>query len=79
MVELIVPEGLWRAAVAPEGILEKWRAEEGSAVQPGQVLAEVRIEDALHELTAPAAGRLSIFTAQGCVIDPGAVIGRLEA
>ena len=78
MCELKVADDLWRGAVAPEGILERWRVKDGAMVRKGQPLAELRIEDALHELVAPDAGRLSIYAGKDAIIEPGAVVGRLE-
>jgi pyruvate/2-oxoglutarate dehydrogenase complex dihydrolipoamide acyltransferase (E2) component len=61
----------------PEGILERWRVPEGSFVEKGAVVAEVRIEDALHELTAPVRGRLVTLVKVNDVVEPGSVIGRV--
>jgi hypothetical protein len=79
MLELTVPDNLWNTALAPEGILERWRVRDGVSVGAGQVLADLRIEDALHELISPGAGRLAILVAQDHLIEPGTIVGHLKA
>ena len=70
-----IDERLWNAAVAPEGVLEWWFRADGDEVEAGDKLAEVDIEGACHEVTAPARGRLKVFAFAGCVVDPGYIIG----
>ena len=72
-----VDENLWASAVAPEGVLEWWFAVDGAKVVAGQRLAEVQIEGASHEVTAPAAGELRVSAFAGSVLDPGSVIGQV--
>jgi len=78
MLELTIPDNLWNTALAPEGILERWRVQDGVNVNAGQVLADLRIEDALHELISPSAGRLAILVAQDDLIEPGTIVGQLR-
>jgi hypothetical protein len=40
-------------------------------------MAEIRIEDALHEITAPVRGRLTIVAAVNNVVEPGSLLGTL--
>jgi pyruvate/2-oxoglutarate dehydrogenase complex dihydrolipoamide acyltransferase (E2) component len=61
----------------PEGILERWRVADGATLAEGDVVAEVRIEDALHELIAPGKGRLTQLAGVNDVIEPGSLIGRI--
>ena len=77
MVEVRVSEDLWAARVLPEGELERWRADDGQVVTAGQALAEVRIEDALHEILAPGSGVLMRAARVGDVIEPGSVLGQV--
>ena len=79
MQPILVPDDLWAGAMLPEGVLERWRSAAGDPVAAGQVIAELRIEDALHELLSPAAGRLVWLADEGDVIDPGSLIGRVNA
>lgn len=74
-MEIQVPEALWRLNMLPVGTLESWSVDDGSIVASGQAVAEVRIEDALHEILAPSAGRLSIALSANSIIEPGAVLG----
>ena len=59
-------------------MLERWRLQPGEPAVQGESVAEVRIEDALHEVLAPASGRLTILMLAPEVIEPGEVIGRIE-
>jgi pyruvate/2-oxoglutarate dehydrogenase complex dihydrolipoamide acyltransferase (E2) component len=77
MTDISISSDFWAGRVLPEGILERWRVADGSIVGVGDVIAEVRIEDALHELTAPAQGRLVKLSRVNQVIEPGSVIGRI--
>jgi pyruvate/2-oxoglutarate dehydrogenase complex dihydrolipoamide acyltransferase (E2) component len=72
----VAPE-LWACAVVPQGLLEAWLRSDGDQVEAGDPVAMVRIEDSLHELTAPARGRLQIDMHVNAVVDPGAAIGHL--
>ena len=78
MTEVRVPETLWADSILPEGVLEVWRRHDGTRVNIGSCLADVRIEDALHEITAPTAGRLHIMVRSNSVIEPGTIIGRID-
>jgi pyruvate/2-oxoglutarate dehydrogenase complex dihydrolipoamide acyltransferase (E2) component len=62
----------------PEGVLERWLLAEGAMVEAGKPVAAIRIEDALHNITAPATGRLTETAAVNSVVEPGTSIGRIE-
>jgi hypothetical protein len=79
MTEVRIDEALWANAMAPEGILTRWAAPNGAQVERGVPVADVLIEGALHEIVAPAAGRLRHEVESSYVIEPGAVIGRIVA
>jgi pyruvate/2-oxoglutarate dehydrogenase complex dihydrolipoamide acyltransferase (E2) component len=78
-VELItkieISQDLWANCILPEGVIERWLFRDGSRVQTGDPVATVRIEDALHELVAPARGRLNIGLKVNSVVEPGTAIG----
>jgi len=76
-MDIRIDDGLWATALAPEGVLERWRVSEGHDVRLGQAIAEVRLEDCLHEITAPAPGRLYRLVHAGAIIEPGALIARV--
>ncbi len=48
----------------PGGIVERWFIAEGAIIAAGDLMVEMRIEDALHEITASAIGQLTIVTAE---------------
>jgi pyruvate/2-oxoglutarate dehydrogenase complex dihydrolipoamide acyltransferase (E2) component len=77
MLEIRANEALWASSMAPEGIVENWRVADGSDVAAGDAIAAVTIEDALHEITAPRSGRLSIVAAASTMIEPGSLLARL--
>jgi pyruvate/2-oxoglutarate dehydrogenase complex dihydrolipoamide acyltransferase (E2) component len=69
MQDIQVDEALWASSMLPEGIVERWFIADGATVAKGDLMAEIRIEDALHEIAAPASGRLTI--------EPGSLLARL--
>ena len=73
----IAPE-LWASSTFPEGILERWVSAEGQMVEAGDPVAVVRIESALHDIMAPARGRLHIHCRENAVLEPGRVIGHVS-
>ncbi len=77
-LNLTVSDRLWASSIMPEGCLERWRVADGAMVHLGQALAELKIEDALHEIVAPAPGRLSQSARAHSVVEPGTLLGRLE-
>ena len=80
-VELItriaVSPDLRATSMLPEGVIERWLFSDGNRVETGDPVATVRIEDALHELVAPARGRLSIGLKVNSVVEPGTGIGTI--
>ncbi len=77
-MNIVVAEDLWASTMLPEGILERWVVSDGAAVNAGDRIAEVRIEDALHEIMAPEGGRLTIAVAANGIIEPGSTIGQID-
>jgi pyruvate/2-oxoglutarate dehydrogenase complex dihydrolipoamide acyltransferase (E2) component len=79
MIDIRVAESLWSTAMMPEGVVEKWLKADGAHVSAGLAICVVRIEDALHDIVAPASGRLEIDAQANDVIEPGALLGRIAA
>jgi len=77
--DIRVDEALWASSILPEGTIVRWLIADGSLVTAGKAIAEVRIEDALHEITAPANGRLTIAAAKNNVIEPGSILGSIDS
>lgn len=77
ITKIAVSPDLWTTSMLPEGIIEQWIFPDGSRVEAGDPIATIRIEDALHELAAPARGRLSIGLKVNSVIEPGMGIGTI--
>jgi pyruvate/2-oxoglutarate dehydrogenase complex dihydrolipoamide acyltransferase (E2) component len=78
MQDIKVDEALWASGMMPKGIVERWFITSGAWIKAGERIEEVRIEDALHEIVAPASGRATIVAAVNAVVDPGAVLATLE-
>lgn len=79
MVDITVSEDLWASSMVQEGMIERWLVADGVRVVCGQPLLLISIEDALHEVMAPASGTLAIDAAANQVIEPGSVVGQLTA
>lgn len=77
MSEIKIDEALWASSIFPEGTVVRWLIPDGAKVIAGHAIAEVRIEDALHEITAPADGRVTIIARENSVIDPGSLLATL--
>ena len=70
-------EILWRNSMLPEGILERWLVADGDTAYAGHAIAQVRIEGALHDIVAPATGRLNQSAPRLSVIDPGFLLATI--
>jgi len=79
MADIHVAENLWSTGMLPEGILERWFVADGVRVQAGEAVAAVRIGEALHDITSPAAGRLLVLASVNEVVDPGCIIAEVHA
>lgn len=77
-MEIRIDDQLWAASMAPLGVLQRWRVSDGVQVSQGQAIAEVLIEDCLHEITAPSAGRVLQVTPAGTMIEPGSLVAKVE-
>ncbi len=77
MSDIRVAPELWATSLLPEGILHAWLRPDGATVKAGEAVASVRIEDTLHELMAPGAGRLKTGCKADSVIEPGMIIGQV--
>lgn len=77
-MDLRVADDLWAASLSPEGIFERWRVEDGQRVDSGDVVAEIMIEGARHEITSPSAGRLAQSVRAGDIIEPGSLLAVLQ-
>jgi pyruvate/2-oxoglutarate dehydrogenase complex dihydrolipoamide acyltransferase (E2) component len=78
MQDIKADEALWASSILPEGIVERWFVADGTVVAAGDKIAEIRVEGALHEITAPRHGRLIIIAAANAVVEPGSTLARLN-
>lgn len=79
MVQLVVTPDYWVSRIYPEGLIERWLVPDGAEVQVDQPLAELRIEGDLITLKAPMAGKLLINSRGNGPVEPGSVIGQINA
>ena len=77
MTDIVVPADLWDTD--DEGVLFLWVYPDGSVVEKGKLIAELTVEKAQLELTAPASGRLRILVQPESIIKKGQVLGKIEA
>ena len=61
MQEIRVDEALWASSILPGGTVVGWLVADGTMVTAGKPI--IRVEDTLHEISAPASGRLTIAAA----------------
>ena len=76
-IRINADEALWRNSMLPEGIIERWLVADGETTRKGRAVAQVRIEGALHDILAPAAGRLIIAAHTLSVIEPGLLLATI--
>lgn len=77
MIDIVVPK--W-GLTTDEAVLVTWLKEVGDVVAEGEAIAEVETDKADAELEAPGAGVLrEISVPAGSNVEPGQVIGRIEA
>lgn len=78
MRDIRVDGALWASTMLPEGIVEQWFVADQAIVAKGQRIAEVRIEDSLHDIVSPASGRVTIVAATSSLVEPGALLATLR-
>lgn len=79
MADIRIPDDLWNVSEVPEGIVANWLYRDGSEVAAGATVAEIMVEKATFEITAPAAGVLTIAVPKDGVVRPGTVIGHVAS
>ncbi len=78
MAMLCVPDNLWANAPTRKGSLQRWTVSDGALVAAGQALAEIRIEDTVHDIVAPAAGQLFRSATPHDTLEPCLLLGFLS-
>jgi pyruvate/2-oxoglutarate dehydrogenase complex dihydrolipoamide acyltransferase (E2) component len=76
-IRINADQALWRNNMLPQGILESWLVADGETAREGHAVAQIRIEGALHDIVAPATGRLTIAAPKLAVIEPGFLLATL--
>ena len=78
MQDILVDEALWASSMLPKGVVERWSIANGATIGAGERIAELRIEDSLHEIIAPASGRATIVRPMNSVVEPGSILATLD-
>lgn len=80
MIDIVLPDDAWTDVEAgTEGLLDEWLVAPGDAVEAGQVIANVMLVKAAHELLAPAAGIIeSLDVAAAQNFGKGVVLAKLR-
>jgi pyruvate/2-oxoglutarate dehydrogenase complex dihydrolipoamide acyltransferase (E2) component len=76
-IQVRVDEAIWASSILPEGIVQRWFIADGAIAETGKKIAEIRVEGALHEITSPARGRVTIVAAVNNVVEPGSLLATL--
>lgn len=77
-MDIRIDADLWASAMLPTGVLDRWLAADGAVVRNGQAIAQLRIEDARHDLLAAGGGRLRQAAAVNDVIEPGSLVAYID-
>jgi pyruvate/2-oxoglutarate dehydrogenase complex dihydrolipoamide acyltransferase (E2) component len=80
VADITLPDEAWAdVEEGTEALLEEWFVAVGDRVEQGQVVANVMLVKAAHEIAAPAAGTVeSIEVAAQQNFPRGTVLGRLK-
>ena len=81
MVDVTFPDEPWAdVEEGTEALLDEWLVAVGDRVEPGQVIANVVLVKATHELSAPAAGVIESIEVSATQNFPrGQVLARIKA
>jgi hypothetical protein len=77
IVKIHAGEALWRNNKLRAGILGRWLVADGDTAREGHAVVQVWIEGALHDVVAPATGRLTISAPRLAVVEPGFLLATL--
>jgi pyruvate/2-oxoglutarate dehydrogenase complex dihydrolipoamide acyltransferase (E2) component len=75
-VDIVVPQDMWGESL--EGVVVTWIYQNGAIVTQGKPIAEIMVEKAQLEITAPASGKLTILAVPETVIGRDQVVGRID-
>lgn len=78
ILRISADEALWQNSMLPEGVVERWLVSDGDIAFAGHGIATIRIEGAVHEIVAPATGRLKIESKLSSVVEPGTLLATLD-
>ncbi len=76
MTDVVFPT-LAKERPEAEGVVSTWFVDDGATVAAGQLLAEVMVDKAAVEVSAPAAGVVHLLVAEEDTVTQGAVIARI--
>lgn len=76
MTEVKIPDDQW--SDDKEAVITSWSYEDGAEVKEGDTVAEIMVEKAQIEISAPASGVLHIREPEDAIVSRGAVIATIE-
>lgn len=78
-VDVTLPLPAWEGVEEQvQGLLDRWLAQDGAAVEAGQPLARVVLVKSSMEIEAPVSGRLKILVPAGDNFARGQPLARVE-
>jgi pyruvate/2-oxoglutarate dehydrogenase complex dihydrolipoamide acyltransferase (E2) component len=77
MANILLAPALWASYNLPAGFITHWLVPDGAHVRTGDPLAEIQLDDGLHEIKASIDGKLVIEAQIYSFIESGSVLGRV--
>jgi len=75
-VDVVVPAELWEGDL--QAVVTAWFRDNGAVVREGELLLEIMVEKVQCEISAPAAGAVTIVCSTDAEVRPGTVVGRID-
>jgi pyruvate/2-oxoglutarate dehydrogenase complex dihydrolipoamide acyltransferase (E2) component len=75
MTDVVVPVDLWEDD--KPAVITSWLARDGAEVRAGDLIAEIMVEKVQFEISASAAGRLTVLRGADDVVAKGDTIARI--
>lgn len=76
MTEVKIADDLWDDD--RQAVITSWSYDDGTRVEQGDSIAEIMVDKAQLEITAPASGILHIREREDAVVSRGAVIATID-
>ena len=78
MTNVTLPKEAWvDLDEGTEALLDEWLVKDGDDVEQSQLIARVMLVKSTYEVTAPAAGKISIKTDAGSYFNAGTILAEI--